>query len=137
MGFWIKLSLKRSLVGYLIVATILLGLVSVFPASEGWAMFLPSNRTDSSLREEEAAKIQSVLESKVIRQRLADLGLTHEEIAARLSQLSDQEIHQVSTQIDSLYAGGDGLGVVIGLLVIAILVVILLQLTGHKVIITK
>lgn len=113
-----------------------LGLLSAFPAPEGWAMFLSSNET-ASFRQEDLTKIQTVLESKVIRQRLSDLGLTQEEITSRLSQLSDSEVHQVASKIDSLYAGGDGLGVVIALLVIAILVVILLELTGHKIIITK
>lgn len=136
MGFRVQLFFKRSLVGYLVIATVVLGLLSAFPTSEGWAMFLPSNQT-SSIRQEDLSKIQTVLESKMIHQRLADLGLSQEEITSRLAQLSDQEIHQVAGQIDSLYAGGDGLGVVIALLVIAILVVILLQLTGHKVIITK
>ena len=136
MGFRVTLFLKRSLVGYLVVATVVLGLLSAFPTSEGWAMFLPSNQT-SSIRQEDLSKIQTVLESKMIHQRLADLGLSQEEITSRLAQLSDQEVHQVAGQIDSLYTGGDGLGVVIALLVIAILVVILLQLTGHKVIITK
>jgi len=136
MGFGIRLFLKRSLVGYLVIATVVLGLLSVFPASEGWAMFLSSNQT-ASLRQEDLTKIQTILESKVIRQRLTDLGLSHEEITSRLAQLSDHELHQVASQIDSLYAGGDGLGVIIALLVIAILVVILVQLTGHKIIITK
>lgn len=136
MAFRFKLFFKRSLVGYLVIATVVLGLLSVFPASEGWAMFLSSNQT-SSVRQEDLSKIQTVLESKMIHQRLADLGLSHEEITSRLAQLSDQEVHQVASQLDSLHAGGDALGVVIALLVIAILVVILLQLTGHKVVITK
>ena len=136
MGFGIRLFFKRSLVGYLVIATVVLGLLSAFPTSEGWAMFLSSNQT-APMRQEDLAKIQTVLESKVIRQRLADLGLSHEEVTSRLAQLSDQEVHQVANQVDSLYSGGDGLGVVIALLVIAILVVILLQLTGHKIIITK
>lgn len=136
MGSSVGLFLKRSLVGYLILAMMVLGLLSAFPTPEGWAMFLSSNDS-ASFRQDDLAKIQTVLESKIIRQRLSDLGLTQEEITSRLAQLSDPEIHQVASNIDSLYAGGDGLSVIIALLVIAILVVILLQLTGHKVIITK
>jgi type II secretory pathway component PulF len=59
-------------------------------------------------------------------------------VSARVAQMSDAQIHQAVTQLDSLQPGGDsGLGVIIGLLVIAILVVVLLQLTGHRVVITK
>jgi hypothetical protein len=47
-------------------------------------------------------------------------------------------MHNLALQIDEIKAGGDsGLGIVIALLVIAILVVLLIQLTGHKVVITK
>jgi len=82
-------------------------------------------------------KIQSVLESKVVAQRLSDFGLTKEEIQSRLGQMSDRQLHEVATQLDALQPGGDALGTIVVLLVIAILVVVLLQLTGHKIIITK
>jgi hypothetical protein len=68
---------------------------------------------------------------------LSDFGLTPAEIRSRLDQLSDQQVHEVATQLDALHPGGDALGTVVVLLVIAILVVVLLQLTGHKIIITK
>lgn len=99
-------------------------------------MFLPSNLTASE-RQEDLAKIQPLLESKIIRQRLTDLGLNPQEVSSRMAQLSDQEIHDVASKIDTLHAGGDVLGTIVVLLVIAILVVVLLQLTGHKVIVTK
>jgi len=54
----------------------------------------------------------------------------------RLERLNDQQLHQLAQNIDNVKVAGDsGLGIVIGLLVIAILVVLLLQLTGHKVIV--
>jgi hypothetical protein len=60
------------------------------------------------------------------------------EVSARVAQMSDAQLHQTVAQLDSVQPGGDsGLGVIIGLLVIAILVVVLLQLTGHRVVITK
>jgi hypothetical protein len=82
-------------------------------------------------------KIQKVLETKMVRQRLEKLGYAQEEINSRLAQLSDQQIHNLALQIDDIKVGGDGLGIVIALLVIAILVVLLIQLTGHRVMVTK
>jgi hypothetical protein len=74
-------------------------------------------------------RVQTVLESKMIQQRLEELGLTPEEINARLSQLSDAQLHQLATQLDSLMPGGDGgLGIIIALLVIAVLVVLFVYL---------
>ncbi|MFQ5780156.1 MAG: PA2779 family protein [Nitrospiria bacterium] len=128
--------LRRSLSGYLVIAIFVLGFLSAFPATEGWAMFLPSTLTAAE-RQEDLAMIQSVLESKIVRQRLSDLGLKPGEIASRMAQLSDHEVHEITSHIDSLYAGGDGLGVVVALLIVALLVVVLFQMTGHKVIITK
>ncbi|MFQ5950229.1 MAG: PA2779 family protein [Nitrospiria bacterium] len=128
--------LRRSLSGYLVIAIFVLGFLSAFPATEGWAMFLPSTLTATE-HQEDLAMIQSVLESKIVRQRLSDLGLKPGEIASRMAQLSDHEVHEITSHIDSLYAGGDGLGVVVALLIVALLVVVLFQMTGHKVIITK
>ena len=83
-------------------------------------------------------KIQNVLETKAVRERLKQFGLSHEEIAERLSQLSDEQIHQIALQLDDLRVGQDsGLGVIIAVLVIVILVIVILQLTGHKIIVTK
>jgi hypothetical protein len=83
-------------------------------------------------------KIQKVIEVKAISERLKQFGLTQDEVQTRLAQMSDQQIHQVALQMDSLRVGQSDAGVVIIIiLVIAILVVVLLKVTGHKVIITK
>ena len=129
---------KTVLVWILMIVTFSIG----FAPQQTSAAFMPSTvsldaQGLSMDRETSLKKIQTVLESRLIRQRLTDLGLTESEILTRLGQLSDQQIHQIATQLDSLQPGGDALGTIVVLLVIAILVVIFLQLTGHKVIITK
>jgi uncharacterized protein YjiS (DUF1127 family) len=89
-------------------------------------------------RQQNLGRIQQVLESKVIAQRLSDLGLTQSQIMERLGQMSDEQIRQTAAQLDSaLMPGGDALGTVLILVVIAILVVLLFQMTGHKIIVTK
>ena len=130
--------LKQSLIGYLVVAVLILTAVP----TDVQAMFLPSSaylaQEDSSLnRRQNLERLQRLLESKVISQRLSDLGFSQGEVRSRLNQLSDQQIHYFASHLESLQAGGDGLGIIIALLVIAILVVVLLEVTGHKVIITK
>ena len=120
----------RFLIAYLVMAIFLI------PVANAWAMFLPSDQL-TSLAPNEISRIQAALESKVVAQRLSDLGLTADEVSSRLSRLSDVERHDLATQIDTLYAGGDAVSGIVGLLVVAILVVVLLQMTGHKVIITK
>jgi DNA-binding transcriptional MerR regulator len=88
-------------------------------------------------RKADMEKVQRFLEMKIVRDRLEKLGFTHEEIDSRLSQMSDQQLHQVAQQIDELKVGADGIGAVIGLLVIVILVILILQLTGHRVVVTR
>lgn len=100
------------------------GLVSSKPASESLLK-----------REEDLAKIQRVLESKELQEKLKAYGLTKEEVEQKLSQLSDEQIHMLAKASDKVLAGGDAVGLVIGLLLIAILLVILLKLLNKEIII--
>ncbi len=131
-----KALIQRTVAGFLIAAIFITGWM---PSDLSAAVLSPDTLIASDILSRDSAlqQIRTVLESKMVRQRLADLGLSASEIQAKLGQLSDQQIRQLSTQMDSIIAGGDDLGVIVFLLVIAILVVILLQLTGHKIIITK
>jgi hypothetical protein len=122
----------KSIAVYLACAMFIIGIVARVDASFVPSTALPLAQTD---RAADLDGIRKVLEEKMVKERLADLGFTHEEIQGRLSRLSDQQLHRVAQQLDNLKVAGDGLGIVVALLVIAILVVILLQLTGHRVII--
>jgi hypothetical protein len=83
-------------------------------------------------------KIRQTLEVKAVSERLDQLGFSREDIQNRIVQLNDQQIHQIALQLDDLKVGqSDALGLVIGVLVIAILVVVLLKLTGHRVFVTR
>lgn len=109
---------------------------------ESTAMLAPAisgvHGTDISLnRLEDLQKAQRVLESKMVQQRLEDVGLTADEIQGRLARLSDAQLHQMANQLDALMPGGDGLGIVIALLVIAILAVVLIYLLGHRIEVKK
>ena len=111
---------------------VVMGLISFMPKVE--ASFVPTDESFSSIsRQNDMATIQRALEQKLVKERLKDLGYTDEEIKARLDRLSDTEIHSLAVQLDSLLPAGDGLGVVIALLVIAILVIVILMLTGHRI----
>ena len=98
-----------------------------------WAYLVDSQGLNYS-READINKIQRVLESKMVSQRLSELGLSRDEINSKLHQLNDADVHQFASQLDSIMPGGD-LGIIIGLLVIVILVLVILQITGHKVIV--
>ena len=80
------------------------------------------------MRNQDMQIIRKALENKVITQRLQDLGFSDQEIQDRMDQLSDQEVHSLAMEIDSLTQGGI-FEVVIAVLVIVLLVVVILRLT--------
>ena len=98
-----------------------------------WA-YLVDSQTLNHSREADMNKIQRVLESKMVSQRLSELGFSMDEINSKLQQLNDADVHQFASQLDSLMPGGI-LEFIIGVLVIVILVLVILQITGHKVIV--
>ena len=123
---------KKYVVWYLVVAMFVIGIA---PRLE--AAFTPSETLvlSPSVRAADVEKIQAALELKLVQQRLQDLGFSTDEITARLSQLTDEQIHSIAARLDDLKVGGDGLGIVIAILVIIVLVIVIIQLTGHKVVV--
>lgn len=86
-----------ALIWTLVLTTLLMG----WCPPEAHAMLAPaiSTATESGsapTRGEDLRKIQQVLETKIIQQRLEDLGLTKDEVNARLSQLTDAQLHQAA-----------------------------------------
>jgi len=128
----------QAMIWALVIVTFVMG---VFP-SDMSAMVAPplpttTESASQSHRWEDLQRLQTVLESEVVRQRLEDIGLTPEEINRRLSRLSDDQLHELATHVETMIPAGDGLGIVVALLVIAILVVILIYLLNHRIIVTK
>ncbi len=129
----------QAMVWMLVVTTFLIG----WCPPEAGAMLAPPASTVSepvldANRAADLQRIQRVLESKIVQQRLEDFGLTPDEVNARLTRLSDDQLHYMATQIDALVPGGDaGLSILIAILVIAILAVILVYLLGHRIVVTK
>ena len=128
---WIVL--RKSVTWVLIGAMLIIGITprvyAGFSPSEGIGLL-------SAERSADLRKVQKFLEMKMVRERLKDLGYTPEEIQSRLGQLDGQQIHQLALRVDELAVAGDsGLGIIIGLLVIAILVVILVYLLQGRIVI--
>jgi len=133
MQHMLKGKMAKVVVCYMAVAIVMIGL-----AQKVYAGFSPSEIVGmpSYDRVADLEKIRKVLELKMISEKLKVLGLTPDETQKRLDQLSDSQIHQLALEIEELKVGGDGLGIVVALLVIAILAVILIYLLGHRIDIT-
>jgi hypothetical protein len=130
-----RIPFMKHVTWYLVIAMFIIGIAPRVDAGLVPSEIIVLTQID---RTADLVKIQKVLEVKAISERLMQFGLTQDEVQKRLTQLSDQQIHQIALQLDDLKVGqDDALAVIIALLFIAILVVVLLKLTGHKVIVTK
>jgi len=69
-------------------------------------------------RAQAQSRIQNYLDQKELRQKLADRGLSADEISTRLASLSDTEMKQLAQQMDQAQYGGD--------ILVAILLVVLI-----------
>jgi hypothetical protein len=126
--------LKKTFLKLLSIYLVLAMVLMTLPA-QGWAMFITS-RTSGIARQADMASIQKTLESTVVKQRLMDYGLSSEEAMGRINKLSDQQVHQFASRLDSLQAGADdGVDAVVFILVVTLIVVLILELTGHHVIV--
>lgn len=93
-----------------------------------------SQKTDAQIRSEEINKIQRALETRVVNEKMQAYGLRPEEIKAKLQGMSDEQIHMLSQASDRLLAGADeGIGIIIGLLIIVVLVLVIMKLMNKSV----
>ena len=123
--------IKKCLAWYLVLVMFVIGIAPRLEAAFSQSEILV---VDSALRVSDLEKIGSVLEHKLVRQKLQDLGFTAEEIGARLSALTDQQIHDLATKLDQLKVGGDGgmtAAVVAVMVIVAAAVLVWLYVTGR------
>jgi hypothetical protein len=89
----------------------------------------------SEMRAEEIRKIQVALENELVRAKLNAYGLTADEMDQKLDQMTDEQIHLLAQASDDILAGGNGVGLAIGVLLIILLVVVILKLTDKTVVV--
>ena len=117
----------------LVVIYLVLSIIAIGALPGDSSAYIAGPEALENSRHADLAVVQRTLESRLVEEKLLSLGLTPEETAVRLALLSDEELHSFAMELEGLNPGGSFIGVVIGLLVIAILVVVLLNMTGHKV----
>lgn len=75
----------------------------------------------------EKARIATWLNRTEVRGKLVEWGVNPEEATQRVASLSDSEVRQVASRMDQLPAGGDGIYLGVGALVLIAIIVILLM----------
>ena len=129
-----KRTLAKWVTWYMVAVMCFIGITPRLYAGLSPSEVIALSETD---RHADLQKIQKILESKMIRDRLKQLGFSEEGIQNRLNQLTDEQIHQIALKVDELNVGGNGGEVIIAVLLIIILAVIIYFLLVHRIEIRK
>jgi len=98
------------------------------------ASVLPSLPSTSGASEADLARIATLLESRVMVQRLADYGLTVEEAKAKVAAMSDADLSRLAAAADRAPEGGSLLGDLILVAFLVLLVVVILKVADKEII---
>lgn len=90
-------------------------------------IILPDGKT-SSARQVDETKVRRVLENKVVSEKLKSYGLTKQEVLVKMERMSDEQVHQMAVLSGRIPAGGNAIGVLIGILAVVVLVLLILFL---------
>jgi len=80
----------------------------------------------------EAPRIR--LEEQIIRERLAALGVSPADVEATLQRLSPEERTELAARAQELEAGGNGVAVLAVAIIVGLVVILVLELMGRRVI---
>jgi hypothetical protein len=123
MKYLRKKSTPISILMIIFIINLITPIQPVFAALIDTGTYLEKEKIDNA-RE----KISVFLSKKKVTRLMLQQGVNPEEVSRRIANLSDQEVMQISEQIDNLPAGGEGMGFIIGILLIVLLVVVILKL---------
>jgi hypothetical protein len=83
-------------------------------------------QVDSSSR----AKISAFLARAEVRRELAARGVDPSDVQARVAALSDDQARDLAARIDQLPAGGDGVGDVLGAILLIFVILLITDILG-------
>jgi hypothetical protein len=102
----------------------------ILPVTAQAGFISPSEGTLAEMDVDVIATVREALEKGVLTEKLTALGLSADEITARLDALTPDERQAVLADMEQIQAGGNGL---VTLLVIVALVLLILHLTDKKI----
>lgn len=123
-----------------ILALLVAVMMTLFVTSPATAAMIQSRISSQQvdhgdMQIKELNTIQRALENKLVQEKLSAYGLTQDEINAKLKSMTDQQRHLLAQASEKVLAGGNGIGTVIGLLIIVLLVLIIMKLYDKQIVI--
>jgi hypothetical protein len=110
---------RRLIASLLVVSTAMLS--APMPAQAGIVA------TDAALAAGKREQVLSILERSEVRSQLQALGVSPDQVKARVDAMSDDEVMQLAGQIDSLPAGGVD---ILGAILLVFLVLLITDILG-------
>jgi hypothetical protein len=86
--------------------------------------------SDAAISASDRDRIATALERADVRAQLESLGVKPADVGARVAALTDVEAARIARQLDQLPAGGDGLGALLGAVVLVFLVLLITDILG-------
>jgi len=80
------------------------------------------------LRTENMEKIKSVIEREEVATRLADYGLTPEEVETRMESLTDEQVSELAANLDDLSSGEGPLELALTIILVILIVWLILRI---------
>ena len=87
--------------------------------------------TEQAVTSPERARVNALIEREDLQAQLAAYGVQPSEVKARVAAMSDDEVAQLASQIDSSPAGADAAGALIGAAVLVFLVLLITDILGY------
>lgn len=100
------------------------------------AMPIASKASFSKSYQNDLQTISRFLEKETVANRLSGLGLSSEQIKARLSSLDSQQIHNLAQRVESIEKAS-GAGLAVAVLAILLLAISFLYFTNRRITIQK
>ncbi len=95
------------------------------------ALPLPSQAamiaTDSNLGSAQREQVNRLLDRADVQAKLQSFGVKVDDVKARVAAMTDDEVSQLASKIDSLPAGGDG---IIGAIVLVFIILLITDILG-------
>jgi hypothetical protein len=99
----------------------------------GEAAPLPPTR-DGTASVDDLEAVGTLLEQRLIRERLGELGVSPAEAEAALARLSPEERREMAARVDELDAGGNGVAILAIAIIVGMIVILVLELLGRRIV---
>lgn len=125
------MNLVRRQLRFFCVSMTILTLLITTPIQPIFAAMVTTESTVGERALVSRENLKTILAREDVQRILMSNGIDPDEAQARINSLSDSEVVSISEKIDNLPAGGNGIGVIVGALLIVFLVLLFTDIMGY------